>query len=135
MPEARRMKTAARIYETRAVATAFILLIDQTLSAAVITSPSARKRKAREVGSAGGINIPPYIRGLPKKYASSKTREVARTTHANTKATVFRFRNAGDEVSVACKDRAMTRKQAAVNGDMCPIGTPPTVPSIEIHKC
>ncbi|MFN8644287.1 MAG: hypothetical protein U0802_22495 [Candidatus Binatia bacterium] len=35
----------------------------------------------------------------------------------------------------ARSDRLASRKPSAVTGDMCPIGTPPTAPSIRKPKC
>jgi hypothetical protein len=97
--------------------------------------PSERRRKAKEVGSDGGMMLPPYITGEPMKYAIRRTDEARNTRSASTMAALARFWCSMDEETVSNDERAEAAKQTAVTGVICPREAPPTLPVMESPMC
>jgi len=110
-------------------------LKDQIWFPAFTSRPTARKRKAREVGKDGGITPPPYIRGDMSKYAIRKNSEVMVTRKGSAKAIQARFVCWAGCENVNRNDNAQAKKQIAVDGDMCPTGKPFRVLWMEKPRC
>ncbi len=118
MPAVSRTKIRPRKYALSTAPASSILLVGQMCGLALVSTAMARKKKAREVGSAGGINSLPYMSGVPNEYATISTTEINPTTHANRKANCARLGFSAEEKRVTMMDNARTKKQNAVIGDM-----------------
>jgi hypothetical protein len=93
------------------------------------------EKNARDVDNAGGVNALAYSTGDPIGYATRRIIEMTLPTNARSNdvgAVQWRF---SEYDSAAANDRAITAKQSAVSGDLCPIGGPATVPSAENPTC
>jgi hypothetical protein len=125
------MKTIKNAAEAMDVAATCVLLFSQISRPDVSMRTSERRKKAREVGSDGGMILPPYITGEPMKYAIRRTEEEKNTRSANTTAAAARLWCSIDEETVSNDDRVETAKKIAVTGDIWPREAPPKLPWIE----
>jgi hypothetical protein len=135
MPADISIKIEKSKYELCEVTASFILLKDQIWFPAFTSSPTARKRKAREVGSEGGMTPPPYINGDTRRYAMRKSKEVKATRKGNAKVIQARVVCWAGCENVNMNDNAQAKKQIAVDGDMCPTGKPFRVLLMEKPRC